>query len=633
MDYFRTTFVILFGSVAIFSFVYLLGHLVPEKKLLRNIPKLSQQFILGISIFIIVSRVSIRFDVSYEIIFTILVLMIMIGGIKFLFRFKKRMKLEIVKKDNLFLILFIFVILISPLFPIIKQEGLFYLHTGPDLTGHIIQTASLKDGLNFSKTETIFKDTQSGKNWWDLDTNPWQASDFKTAIAIEFTLRTQRYAHSIFTNFLSTAFGIEIWHAFITSVILMMMVLTVIIFDYLKKFKVDSFTIGASIIFLLFSHTFILTYHEGIIAQIYSYPFFIFGSLYINEVLRKKLNISGVLLAAIIMSAFINTMPEAVIIYAIYLILILILLIKEKSIFKVAILNLVRIAFVFGFISLIFLFDLIRMYLMRLQQGFNYTGFGDAPWNTLSILVSYPYLDVRANNSLDLRASENITSLVLLLFTSVALLYIYYRNVRVYQSINLIIAAIMTILIFKVIGNNYPIWKAAAIIQAIIILPTIVYFKSRITLYKFFKPLFLTYSLSLVFFSIKLLNQYSEVSLKIDGNNFKADFNIADEISDKFLLVTPTSRTEYSIQGIDGNLYYGNSGWGPIFQKSELALPIYFYYDCQFEEESTCIKLEQNGFSPERLFKLDYFVGQIVNRDGTVSKEKLNSLISNDLLN
>jgi len=632
---------ILIGMIVMLGITYLIG--IPLVKYLgfSNIPKTSQRFVFGISALVILMRLPYRenlpiaIGIGASVVIALAGLFILISE-----NFQKNIYKEINSKTVIFSF-FLLVVLINPLYPLIVSNALYYYHVGPDLLGHLISAGAILDGKTYYDYMLVAENASNTRQWWLGSTEFWRSVDFRDALNVEFMVRCLRYGHGIISSAISLITKQPIWNGMLSGICFSLYVVALVMFNFLYTKTQKAFSSFLLVLCVCLSHSYILMVHEGIIAQIYCLPLITFLLLYHQELFILPTSGRQNIQLALIISALVSTMSEAIPILLGFTFFGLICYSIFTRYGKESVLEflkrtckkLIWISAIVLLISPSIVFDYIAMTVMRSQEGFAYSGFGKFPWDIFSILFSYPYLTISSSTSaidsleiFHIRGSvAKVMEICLLLFFGIYG-FIYRRQISFY-SIIVCVTLIATVALTKV---QYPLWKVCVILQPILLFAIYLVTIDRLSEWKR-RTIVILYTLLVVVSAFILLNSYEIYASKVKESNFK--IAVSEFADGNYVIVTPSFSPLYVTLAASGPFRYADSLWvAPKFSKN-IQFPLALYYSCEAEGEKRCSVIQEMShgkLQPNVLYKTNASVSDIILNNGSIDQGKLaNFIISN----
>jgi len=624
--------------VAIFCLCFFVGNFTYQFLGIRYIPPLSQKLIGGISVLVSVIRIPYREN------FPISIGVILVSSFALFGAALWTMSLFRLKRDGVcqsrgnvvgLYLIFLTLALLNPLFPLIIDHAFYYFHVGPDLMGHLISGSAILEGKTYFDYMRVFQETSNTTKWWIPSSKFWGAADFKDALNVEFMIMCIRYGHGIISSSASYMTGNPIWVGMLAGICFSLYATFAVMFSYLNDKTRSAAASFLLVICIAFSHSYVMMVHEGITAQIFALPLITFLLLYNIPFVLLDGKIQSIFFLALIVSALINTMSEAIPIFfgftllgAVYYVLYLARTGNGPSHFIKSICIKFCVAFAFLLVlSPASVFDYAAMTYMRHMQGFLYSGFGNLPWDIYSILFFMPYISIESGvRSLDILFQSDQAVIVLEL---IALLIVGFYGVFVKKNLDyyaILVGATLIALVFLT-GVKYPLWKVTVILQPVIIFSLLTFF------FKCAKPTIVKAILLIVasfvlYESAFILKAYSKFASKIYGNNFHATQN--NFKNNRFVLVTPTSSGLYVNLAASIPFKYANSGWGPKFLDKDSRLPIGLYYTCDIEGNERCDQIKKHStlnMNPGIIYDSNVEISTLLNGAGVVDPNKLSRFV------
>ena len=520
-------------------------------------------------------------------------------------------------------------VILIPLYPLLKSKALFYFHAGPDLTGHLLSAAVMRDGKTYSDALQSLRETSGSAPWWSLTGLPWSATDFRDAINIEFLLRCSRYGHGAITTLVAVISGLGVAESLLVSICAALLLSTaVLVRNFLKAGVSISLAVLLSLLVVL-APSYIFMVHEGVIAQIFALPLVFFVVSESPNLFNKSLSNLHKFQFAIILSALMGTMSEAAQLVGAYLVVLAI-----TKFLHPALRSSVQHFFsngmkVFLFMLLISPFAIIEFALnfaLRFQQSFRYSGFGIVRWDPVSILLPLPIFHVSDIPEISVSIVASQSKLLLEVgFLIVISFIVWYRKREQASMCSLAIANLMFIV--AVTGGGYPLWKLVIFFQPALIeglfLPIVKKLNARSVELGLRMAL-----LAVLFWGVGLLNQYDQHSAKLYSEQFKTKEG-SPNLTNK-VLVTPSSSGLYVNLGATEPFVYANSGWGPVFDYSKQNWEIMLFFSCPVEGQTRCKEIEttSNGAIQEYLpHPTGVPVSLLLDEDGRIDRAKLKIFI------
>lgn len=623
---------ILLSLIFAVSFVYIVGTAWVRTQSFSKIPLGLQKLALGLATIVVVMRIPYRENLPISM-GVVGLLIVFVAGVFFSVSEWKRGE----KKIQIYWLIWpvaLLCILVNPLYPLI-DGALYYYHVGPDLLGHLISASVIYDGQTYHSYMATLEKTTGTTAWWFPSAKFWEASDFRSAIAVEFMVDCLRYGHGVISTLISRISNTPIWFGMLVGICFSLYMTAIQLFYFLRTKIVDVRIVFCLVIGVCLSHSYLMMVHEGIVAQMYSLPLVTFLLLFNEELFFKTTKLYSKFLIALLLSALINLMSEAVPIllgFTLFNLLFkLIYSIKKRESLSILIKHFTLSSLIIaGFVVIInpsVAFDYVAMLYMRHQQGFLYSGFGRLDWDPLAILFSYPYLTV--NSLKEMQVSPLSSHAVVLLELWTALLVSgYFCIVKNYKNLLPALSGFALLITVALTGVQYPLWKSAVILQPIILFSIIIFLTDDIKL-KYKKLIIYIWTVFVVFSCIGLLNSYSKYSPKFYSYSFSPS-NIDQFKGGSYAVVTPTNDNFYLALAASGPLMYVNSGWGPIYTGADKQLPLMLFYTCDIESKENCQKIQEKyvgKFPPNTLLPVDLNLDALLKNDGKVDQDKLKEFI------
>ena len=519
-------------------------------------------------------------------------------------------------------------VILIPLFPLIKSKALFYSHSGPDLTGHMLSAASMRAGETYSDALQSLSETSGSAQWWSLKNVGWVATDFRDAISIEFLLRCSRYGHGAITTFVSVSTGLDVPESLLVAISAALLLATAVLVRNFLKTGVSSAVAVLLSLLVVFAPSYIFMVHEGVIAQIFALPLVFFAVSESPRLFEQSLSNLHKFQFALIFSALIGTMTEAAQLVAGYLTVLVVAKFLHPTLrasVQQLLSNGTKIFVLMVMISPFAIVEFVLNFVLRFQQRFFYTGFGLVGWDPISILLPLPIFRALDHEySVSIVASHFSEFLEIGILIAISFL-IWYRKREQASLSSFAIANLMFIV--AITGGGYPLWKLCIFFQPVLIEGLILPFVKKRNERRVESGLRM--ALLVVSFSgIVLLNQYDQNSTKLYADQFRVRegaTNLANKV-----LVTPTTTDVYFNLGATGPFVYANSGWSPVFDNSKQNWEIMLYFACPIEGEARCKKINtaSNGAIQEYvLYPTGVPIKFLLESDGRINRAKLKTFI------
>jgi hypothetical protein len=491
--------------------------------------------------------------------------------------------------------------LIVPLFPLLGSRSLFFFHTGPDLQGHLLSAASLREGRSYSDALEVMKETSGSTSWWSLSDKPWAAADFREALEVEFLLRCLRLGHAAITTVISQATQLPVAESLLVGICFAFMLTA---FSLYRMFRVLGVSLRNSIVlslFAVFSHSYVLMAYEGVTAQLFALPLFVTAITEFSLVLRSRLGVKSIVRLSVLVGALAVTMTEALQLLVAFLIVLTVSMILKKSTRNLGIRfskTIISTAAMTLILMPLQALDVLRNFILRFQQSFRYSGFGIVEWEPLSLIMSFPFLTVAEKPGLLVSVTSSKTTLMLQ-GLALAVCAIWIAKKYPSRSAHLFTSAVFLMFVVILTGGSYPLWKYVVFFQAVLLATPAVILEKRFGV----RAISCVASVALAGVLITtavLLTQYQRHAIKLSTEDFK--YVVPVDVHEKVVLVTPLSSGLYVNLGASGPFVYANSGWGPQFGPVESEWQISLYFSCEIEGEARCDKINAHtqGLLKER---------------------------------
>lgn len=606
--------------------MYLIGTTVERFICNEVVDKNLQRVIYGLATVIVTLRLSYRENLSFKITIPILTMLLIIGFTIIASKviIFKQLSARLFQANTLGPIFLIATAILNPLFPILKDRSFFYQHIGPDLTGHLLSARTIFEKLTYKSYINNYENVVGNIEWWKGTDKAWADSDFRGAIDSEFLITCFRYGHGIISTFAAFLGNMEIWAGLLVGICISLLIASLLIYSKFKQEKHTTLIATSITALIIFSHSYILMVHEGIIAQIFALPFIFYLTLYAKKLFFQRKNFFGYTGTALIISALMSTMSEGIIIVIAYAFLIGALEKIHSKLNRGNLKNMEFKPFIYILLLTVMLepkifLDYIKNQQLRASQGFIYSGFGNVPWDISSLITSRPYL--RINDSLlnwNL-ISTNTRMQNLFLMTIITIILIGICDKKNHLIPVTAIALMLYGLIF--LEANYPLWKTTVLLQPILLLSLLSAIKTR-SLRNFSNVITPILAIVIITSSVSLLNDYSKYANHLNKSNFT--FENRNYSEGEYAFLTPTANGEYSNLGASGSFVYLNSGWGPRFTDQNKDLEIVYFYSCDIED---CNKKSNNiDFPPNRVKASGVKVKTVLDVNGNVDQRKLEYL-------
>jgi len=597
---------------------------------------LTDALVLGTAIVILFSSLAIRVDIPMNSISLIAVMLAVLGILQafgILIRQKKfgrgYLLSQVIRRDQSHMVKFLPLTgVLIPLFPLIESGSLFLHQLGPDLQGHLLSAASLREGRTYSDFVEVLNQTAGETPWWRLTDLPWTAPDFKWALEVEFFLRSMRYGHAALTSAISSASNLPVAESLLVAVCISQVSSGLAMSRLFRQHQLS--TVQASLLstVVVCSHSFIIMHREGITAQLFALPLLVFSYSKLSKALAIKLSIRESGQWAIVIAALGVTMTEALqmLTFLVMMSVVVSCLARRCVNLRMSVSNLSQTAVLVVVFMNLYVLDFARVMFLRSQQSFRYSGFGSLGWEPVSTLFSFPFMEVTNVPGLNISVQARPTVVIAIMLFICAAFLIFRRHLPLDVYV-ISLAAAFTLFVVALTGGGYPLWKTLVMFQPMMLLAVILVFRS-FTTQKITSFLLAVYSLAILWFGGTLVYQYERYSTKMTPDLFGSTTEIVGHAKDKpFVLVTPLTSGFYSYLGSSLSFGYANSGWGPLFKGDERNWPLGFYYSCDIEGFKRCRMIAPSGQIEGRVYVSDLKVEQLLDDEGRIKADALESLV------
>ena len=606
----------------------LVGHLISGQntRLNQDLPKC---LVLGYAVLIVIFRIGFRIGLNPNISVSVFVGFAIVAFLRIASKWQPKNELDNREPKDLWVLLSLFVVFV-PLFPFLKSRALFYFHAGPDMTGHLLSAASLREGRTFSDAMSVLRDTSGSSPWWSLTSMPWTAIDFRGALEVEFLLRTSRIGHGAVTSYISIVTNLETPESLLIGICFAMALSVAIL---IKNFRESSFSkVNSSLLALGIglSPSYIFMIHEGVIAQIFALPI-VFTLLHqSSEMFYRRYTNRELIVSAVLISALLGTMTEAAQLFGVFSVTqILVRSISRQTCSQCVLFatNVLRIILASAILVPFQAVEFFRNFILRFQQSFRYSGFGIVNWDPLSILVPLPIFEILSLETFSIKITASQMQVILESFLLIFLSFLIWF-LKKDQKVLTVIAVSVAMLIVASLGGGYPLWKFVIFFQPLLISGLLVTLfgsshRGQMRVLILALPFF-----CLSVFGLSLLSQFDAVSVKLMPEAFRVEAN-SSGLKDK-VIVTPLTSGLYANLGGTEPFVYANSGWGPIFRDATRELEVVLYYSCEIEGSQRCaeIKDHTNGLVLEDVVNPTGMpIAKLLDDNGRVDREILDSFI------
>ena len=567
----------------------LVGHLISGQntRLNQDLPKC---LVLGYAVLIVIFRIGFRIGLNPNISVSVFVGFAIVAFLRIASNWQPKNELDNRESKDLWLLLSLFVVFV-PLFPFLKSRALFYFHAGPDMTGHLLSAASLREGRTFSDAMSVLRDTSGSSPWWSLTSMPWSAIDFREALEVEFLIRSSRIGHGAVTSFISLVTGLETPESLLMGICFTLVLSVAVLIRNFKNSSLSALNSSLLALGIGLSPSYIFMVHEGVTAQIFALPL-VFTLLFeSSEMFYRKFTRHDLFLNAVLISALLGTMLEAAQLYGLFLlsqIIVRSIIPQTRLQSRLFLSNTIKIILTSIVLVPFQSLEVIRNFTLRFQQSFRYSGFGIVDWDPLSILVPLPIFEISSREAFSVKITASQTQVIL---ESVALIFLSFmiwffkKDQKVLTALSVSVA----MLVVALLGGGYPIWKFVIFFQPVLITGLLVALfasshRGQMRVLILALPFF-----SLSVFGLSLLPQYDRVSVKLMPEAFRVGAD-SPGLKEK-VIVTPLTSGLYVNLGGTEPFIYANSGWGPIFRDADQKLEIMLYYSCEIEGRKRCSEI------------------------------------------
>ena len=621
------SFTILLGILILVT-CGLVGHLISgqNSRLSRDLPKC---LVLGYASLIVVFRIGFRIGLAPNISALVFFGFAVVAIFKIVLDWPEKFHTAFQKPMNLWSLTSLFVLII-PIFPYLTSGALFYFHAGPDMTGHLLSAASIRQGRSYSDAMRVLLNTSGGSPWWSLTSMPWSAIDFREALEIEFLLRSSRIGHGAVTSFISLVTGLETPESLLIGVCFTLVLAVAVLFQNFKNSSLSPLNSSFLALGIGLSPSYIFMVHEGVTAQIFALPL-VFTLLFESgEMFYRKFTRHDLFLNAVLISALLGTMLEAAQLYGLFLfaqIIVRSIIPQTRQQSRLFLSNTIKLILTsIALVPFQFL-EVIRNFILRFQQSFRYSGFGIVDWDPLSILAPLPIFEISSGETFSVKITASQTQVILesvvLIFLSF-LIWFFKKDQKVLTSLSVSLA----MLVVALLGGGYPIWKFVIFFQPVLITGLLVALfasshRGQMRVLILALPFF-----SLSVFGLSLLPQYDRVSVKLMPEAFRVGAD-SPGLKEK-VIVTPLTSGLYANLGGTEPFIYANSGWGPIFRDADQKLEIMLYYSCEIEGRKRCSEIADqtnDRILEDHAIPTGLSVAVLLDENGRVDREKLEFFI------
>lgn len=515
-----------------------------------------------------------------------------------------------------------------PLFPYFQSGSLFLHQVGPDLGGHLLSAATLREGRTYSDFVGVLKATAGEVPWWRLTDRPWGAADFKWALEVEFFLRSMRYGHAALTTAISCIFRFPVAEALLVAVCVSQVLAGFGIARFFRHHSVPSDQASLLSTIIVCSHSYIILQREGITAQLFALPLLVFLFTSLSKSIVDKLSVSDVIRSGLVVAALGVTMTEALQMFATLVLfsLVVVSLRFRHQTWGIVLPNILKVGLVAAVLLNLYLLDFLRVVFLRSQQSFRYTSFGDLGWEPISTLASLPYMKVTSVPGLNVSIQARPSVVIALTVLICAAICIFRRELAL-PVLSVALSAAITLFAVALTGGGYPLWKTTVMFQPIFILWVVLLLRKFLA-HQTVTVLLTLYCSVILWSGLNLLRQYEEYSIKLKSDSFTLSVQNGDNKADQpFVLVTPLSSGFYQYLGSSISFGYANSEWGPIFRDEQRGWQLGFYYSCEIEGADRCKVIEQSGLEAKRLYLTDLTVEQLLDNTGRIRGDLLDQLV------
>ncbi len=606
----------------------LVGHLISGQNTRLN-RDLSKCLVLGYACLIVVFRIGFRIGLTPNISAVVFFGFAVVAILKIVLDRREKFHTAFRKPMNLWSLASLSVLII-PLFPYLTSGALFYFHAGPDMTGHLLSAASIRQGRSYSDAMRVLLETSGSSPWWSLTSMPWSAIDFREALEIEFLLRSSRIGHGAVTSFISLVTGFETPESLLIGICFSLVLSVAVLIRNFKNSSLSALNSSLLALGIGLSPSYIFMVHEGVTAQIFALPI-VFTLLFeSSEMFYRKFTRHDLFLNSVLISALLGTMLEAAQLYGLFLftqIIVRSIIPQTRLQSRLFLSNTIKIILTSIVLVPFQSLDFIRNFILRFQQSFRYSGFGIVDWDPLSILVPLPILEISSFETFSVKMTASqmqliIESVVLILLSF--LIWFLKKDQKVLTALSVSVA----MLIVALLGGGYPIWKFVIFFQPVLITGLLVALfasshRGQMRVLILAVPFF-----SLSVFGLSLLPQYNRASVRLMPEAFRVGAD-SPGLKDK-VIVTPLTSGLYSNLGGTEPFIYANSGWGPIFRDADQKLEIVLYYSCEIEGLKRCSVIADqtnDRILEDRAIPTGLSVHILLDESGRVDRDKLEIFI------
>jgi hypothetical protein len=639
-----TFFTTLSTATLFYVFTVLIGKSFPSGCMLPNIKPSTQEFVLGVAALIVLLRFPYREDLPIAPFIMLGVALAAVGLYKFLrelvsYRSQAPWKSERATKNAIIFSTGMFCISFPTLLPLAGNGAVFIQHAGPDLDGHLMSAALFLDGFTRGNHIGFLIDSIGTSKWWSLKST-WNLPDFREAVGLEFVLRSNRYGHGVLSSFIARITSREIWFGMLVLQLVSLWGVAVVIFEKFSRYQTKrSVMYAMPFLMICLAQTYIIMAYEGITGQLVASGMVIFLMLNAKILVCQKLNIKQIVFISVVLSAIASTFGEGLQILAVFCCawLLVLLLSHYQPIFgngelyrRHAFKNIILVLFGFIAISPSVAVDFVTWSYFRLRQNFS-GGILHLDWDLFSLLLSIPEFklnEVTQGWHLYYSGSAYINAFEIVLLIILAVLLKKRDPTGPRDDFGTTIAALLTILLFVLVGHKYAFWKCVVLVQPLILYNMFVVYSDKIRSKLTFGMCFGLLMIALGGW-LTLLQQYMEVGRLVPAKDY-----VLQGARKDIALLMPSNSPYYLKLGATSPLYLINRpAWGmrqPNFNiNGATKLKVALFYSCNAEGEFRCNQIinNTNELMPDKLYLTDLFVSDIVNRDGVVDADKVKELV------
>lgn len=517
--------------------------------------------------------------------------------------------------------------LMIDLAPFVLNKQIFFQNWGPDLDGNLITAAYMHNNFSFGELIHSYEKILDQNYWWNSERPaPWGLADTSKGIAVEFFLRSNRYAHAIEMSFISQIFKIPLWLSLKSLMLSSGILSSILIFQFCKKQNFNNYLAIIIPLIFAFGQTTLLMYYEGINVQLMFMPAFLFITFNAERILRPKLSeLMPFALAFVLLMISYGEGAQVLAVWILIYALFNLPTISNKTTLNIYCVTILLTFFIF-FTPIC---DFFFWSILRLQDSF--IG-GALHYNFFipNVLLPIPYMtitEIQGHDAIELFV--NSRHRYNLIFTILLFLSLYFWNIDQKQKIA--VASFLITLIFVILSTHrYAIWKVCTIFAPLI---TVLLLSSFLNRFKNSASLLCTLLLMVnIFVAAHTALSYSKLTKPYYASQFQVN-NYPEE--ECFGFITPSDNYPYIRLAYHGQLHWLNEAhrqYGFRLDPDQMLdigqCSIYAYFDCTIEEPKICSSSKANLGDTNTFLKLPVELESLTATDGFLDKQKILSLRS-----